>query len=249
MRVLLLGGTTEASELARHIAGLGWQATLSLAGRTREPAAQPIPMRVGGFGGAAGLAGYLREQRIGALVDATHPFAAVMTRSAAEAARETGTPSIAIVRPPWQAQAGDHWRMVPDMAAAAAALGVGSRRVLLTVGQQELEPFIGAPQHAYLVRSVERPAVLPTGASFVAARGPFAEAEERALLLLHRTEVIVTKNSGGTATQAKLAAARALGIEVVMVERPALPAGLEVVRTAAAALAWLLFHAGTSRRE
>lgn len=247
MNILILGGTTEASDLARQIAGLGWSATLSLAGRTREPARQPIPMRIGGFGGAPGLAAYLRENAIDALVDATHPFAAQITRNAAQAAQDTGTPTLAIVRPPWQPQPGDRWRPVPDMQAAAAALGAPPRRVLLTVGQKELAPFTAA--HHYVVRSVEPPPILPPGATFIAARGPFQEANERDLLLAHAIDVIVTKNSGGAATQPKLAAARALGIEIIMVDRPALPAGLQTVQTAAAALAWLTAHAGTLRRE
>lgn len=249
MKILILGGTAEASDLARRVSELGWDATLSLAGRTRAPAPQPIPVRIGGFGGASGLAAHLRQQRIAALVDATHPFAARITENALEAARQTGTPSIAIVRPPWRRQDGDRWHPVPDMAAAADALGAAPRRVLLTIGQQELAPFIRAPQHEYLIRSVEPPESLPQNAKFIAARGPFAEADERALLLDHAIEVIVTKNSGGAATEAKLTAARTLGIEVVMVDRPALPAGLEAVRTVPAALGWLMFHAGTFRLE
>lgn len=247
--ILILGGTTEASDLARLVANAGWQATMSLAGRTRTPAPQPIPVRIGGFGGPEGLAAYLHENRIAAVVDATHPFAAQMTRNAVEAARRTATPLVTIDRPEWQPQDGDRWRIVPDMRQAADAIGPAPRRVLLTVGQQELAPFIAAPNHSYLVRSVERPASLPEGAVFIGARGPYAAADERALLCAHRIEVIVTKNSGGTATWAKLGAARELGIDVVMVERPALPAGIATVATASAAFEWLRSHAGMLRGE
>ena len=242
MRVLILGGTTEASELARLLANdKRWQATLSLAGITSSPVAQPIPVRFGGFGGADGLAEYLRAQAIGALVDATHPFAAQMSRNAAEAARRTAVPLLAVVRPEWSPAPGDRWRVVPDMASAAAALGA-ARRVLLTVGQKDLAPFVAAPQYRYVVRSVERPAVLPAQAETIIARGPYAEADERRLLEERRIDILVTKNSGGSATRAKLDAARALGIGVVMVARPVLP---DVVRrtTAREALDWLDAHA------
>ncbi|MDT7950406.1 MAG: cobalt-precorrin-6A reductase [Acetobacteraceae bacterium] len=249
MNILLLGGTTEASALARTLAGQPWQATLSLAGRTREPVPQPIPCRVGGFGGVAGLAAYLRENRVDALVDATHPFAAQMIRHAAAAAAETGTPLLRIDRPAWTPREGAVWHRVATMQEAADALGLAPRRVLLTVGQKDLGPFTAAPQHAYVVRSIDPPAAPPPGALVLTARGPFLEADERALLQEHRIEVMVSKNAGGTATAAKLAAATDLGVPVVMVERPVLPAGLATVATAAEAFDWLARHAGTLRRE
>lgn len=241
MNVLILGGTTEASALARALASEpGIRATLSFAGRTRDPAPPPIPWRSGGFGGAAGLAAYLHSHAIAALVDATHPFAAGISRNAVAAATEAGVALLAVVRPAWDAGPGDRWVHVPDMPAAAAALGAVPRRVFLTVGQQELAPFAAAPWHSYLVRSVEAPApgLLPPGTRCIAARGPFAEADERRLLAEEGVEVLVTKNSGGTATAAKLAAARALGVPVVMVARPP-PSGAAAVPDAAGALAWL----------
>lgn len=239
--VLVLGGTTEASALARLLADQpSVSAVLSYAGRTRAPVAQPIPVRVGGFGGADGLAGHLRQARVDALVDATHPFAAQMSFNAAKAADMTGVPLLALRRDGWTAGAGDDWRMVPDMAAAVAALGLAPRRVFLTVGQKELAPFLAAPWHDYVIRSVDPPdaAALPPRAVQLLARGPFGLEDELRLLSDHRIEVIVTKNSGGTATVAKLVAARQLGLPVIMVERPPVPP-VQAVETAAAALDWI----------
>jgi precorrin-6A/cobalt-precorrin-6A reductase len=241
MRVLILGGTTEASALARALAGdARFTPVLSLAGRTRAPVAPPIPWRVGGFGGADGLATYLRTEGVGALIDATHPFAARIKRNAAQAAAQAGMPRIAVLRPAWQSQSGDCWTQVPDMAAAFAALGPVPRRVFLSIGRQELAAF-GAP-HAYLIRSVDFPSVLPSNATVITARGPFAEDAERALLTEHRVEILVTKNAGGAATSAKLAAARALRLPVVMVARPD-PPEPPVVPDVAGALAWLAHQA------
>jgi len=181
----------------------------------------------------------LRAQRTGALVDATHPFAARISANAAAASILSSVPLLAIRRPAWKPVVGDRWTLVPDMEAAAAALGDTPRRVLLTVGRQDLAPFRVTP-HRFVIRSVEPPdpALLPAGAVVIAARGPFAVADERRLLAAHGIEVLVTKNAGGDATVAKLAATRALRIEVVMVERPALPQA-ESVATAEAALRWL----------
>lgn len=249
MNLLILGGTTEASALARALADdPRFRATLSLAGRTRHPLPQPLPSRVGGFGGIEGLAAYLAEHRIEALVDATHPFAAQMTRHAAEAARRTGTPLLVVSRPAWEPSPGDRWIDAPDMTAAAAALGPHPRRVLLTIGQKDLAPFAAAPWHRYVIRSVEPPPpeCLPPRAEVIAARGPFAEADERRLLATRRIEVLVTKNSGGEATHPKLAAARALGLPVVVVARPAQPPGIETVATVAEALAWLARRHGAA---
>jgi precorrin-6A/cobalt-precorrin-6A reductase len=246
MKVLILGGTTEGSELARALALAGnarWEAVVSLAGRTRRPAPSPLPCRVGGFGGVEGLARYLREHRVEAVVDATHPFAEQMTRNTVEAARLVGVRLLRVSRPAWRKGAGDRWTEVASMAQAAVALGLMRRRVLLTVGQKELGPFIEAPWHDYLVRSVDPPALLPDGARLIVARGPFGEAEERALLGRERIEILVTKNSGGEATRAKLMVARALGVEVVMVARPAAVEGVAEVGTSAEALAWLERHA------
>ncbi|UFN47808.1 cobalt-precorrin-6A reductase [Roseomonas sp. OT10] len=242
MRLLILGGTTEASALARLLAGdARFAATLSLAGVTRHPLPQPVPVRVGGFGGVEGLARYLAEARIERLVDATHPFAARMSRHAVEAAAQAGIPLLRIERPAWWPERGDLWTEVPDMAAAAAVLGLMPRRVLLTVGQKELAPFAAAPWHRYTLRSVDPPdpASLPPGTEVLTATGPFTREGEEALLAARGIEVVVSKNSGGSAVAAKLEAARALGVTVVMVARPPLPPA-ETVPDAAAARRWLL---------
>ena len=255
LRVLILGGSAEASALARRLTGdERFAPVLSLAGRTKSPALPPIPHRIGGFGGVDGLAHWLREPGADLLVCATHPFAAQMRRHALEAARKTGTPLLVVERPAWSPAEGDRWIPVADMTAAANALGDTPGRVLLTVGQKDLSPFVRAAQHAYLIRSIDPPAPesLPAGAEVISARPPFYEADERRLLETYRVEVIVTKNSGGGHTAAKLAAARALDLPVVMVERPPAlgPTGLDAERAADAtgAMAWLeAYHEATSR--
>lgn len=205
-----------------------FEGTLSLAGITRSPKPSPLETRIGGFGGADGLARYLREHGIDALLDATHPFAATMSANAAAAAATASVPCLAVCRPAWEEQAGDRWVHVADMPAAAVALGAAPRTVFLTIGRKDLAPFRNATQHRYLIRSVDPPPEdLPVGATFIAARGPFAAVDEERLMRAHRIETIVTKNSGGSATVAKLTAARRLGLPVVMVERPR-PAGAPV---------------------
>lgn len=237
----MLGGTAEARALAAALAGrTDFSVTLSLAGRTSEPAAQPVPVRSGGFGGVEGLAAYLRDERIDIVIDATHPFAAAISAHAAEAARGSGVKLLALRRPPWQQIAGDNWLEVETVAAAARALGETPRRVFLALGRNELGPFEAAPQHFYLVRSVdpvEPPLAVPR-AHYITARGPFSEADDRALLKQHRIDVVVAKNSGGEATCGKIAACRALGLPVIMLKRPALPKA-ESVATVEEALAWL----------
>lgn len=239
-KVLLLGGTSEASALARALAGSpDVEATLSLAGRTREPSVQPIPTRIGGFGGADGLAGYLEREGIGALVDATHPFAAQMSANAVAAAAAVGIPLLRVERPPWVPVDGDRWIEVASIQEAGAALGESPRRVFLTVGRLDLAPFAARPEHHYLVRAIDLPdpALLP-GAKWLAGRGPFTFDDEIALLRGAGIDILVTKNSGAAATSAKLTAARALGLPVVMVRRPQLPP-TETVATVDAALDWI----------
>jgi len=248
MHVLVLGGTTEASALAAHLAGRrDLSATLSLAGRTSFPKPAPVPTRIGGFGGVEGLGRWLTEHRVGAVVDATHPFAAVISRNAAAACAQRGVPLLALRRPPWQAQAGDRWIDVPTMPDAVAALGPAPRRVFLTVGRLELPAFAAAPQHAYMVRTIE-----PIGDALPALdvvtiqdRGPFGETDERRLMQEHGIEVVVTKNAGGAATYGKIAAARALGLPVVMVARPPKPDVL-TVESIDAGLAWIEAHGRAS---
>lgn len=198
---------------------------LSLAGRTQSPAEQGVPTRSGGFGGACGLARHLTEHGFDLLIDATHPYAARISANAAEAARLAGVPILALRRPGWEKLAGDRWRLVDDAAGAVRALGAAPRRVFLSLGRQEAGTFAAAPQHHYLIRSVdpvEPPLAVPQ-ADYILARGPFRGDAERALLRAHRIEAVVSKDSGGEATYGKIAAARALGIEVVMIRRPALP--------------------------
>lgn len=207
----------------------------------------PVPVRLGGFGGAEGLAAHLREAGTGVLIDATHPYAATMSRHAAEAAALVGAPFLALRRAPWPRSPGDNWTEVADAREAVAALGASPRRAFLALGRQELAPFAAAPQHDYLIRSVdpvEPPLAVPQ-ARYILARGPFDEAAEHAMLQDARIDAIICKNSGGSATYGKIAAARALGIRVVMLRRPELPEAPEVA-TAKEALAWL-DHAGALR--
>jgi precorrin-6A/cobalt-precorrin-6A reductase len=245
-RILVLGGTAEARRLAEALAGrLGLSVTLSLAGRTAEPLDQPVPVRRGGFGGAEGLADYLRAKHVDLLIDATHPYADVISVNAARAAGLSGVKLLAIRRPPWRRVDGDTWIEVSTIAEAARTLGEAPRRVFLTLGRTELQPFAACPQHFYLIRSVD-PVVPPLAvphARYVTARGPFNETDDRTLLEQQRVEIVVAKNSGGDATYGKIAAARALGLPVVMVTRPALPS-VPSVATMEEALAWL-DHAGT----
>ncbi|WP_434723272.1 cobalt-precorrin-6A reductase [Mesorhizobium sp. RIZ17] len=225
-RILILGGTTEARQLAGKLARReDLSVTLSLAGRTESPVAQGVPVRVGGFGGVEGLAAHLRQEHIDLLIDATHPYAARISANAAEAAREAGVPILALRRPGWEPVAGDRWTLVDNVTEAASALGTAPRRVFLAIGRQEACAFEAAPQHRYLIRSVDpvEPKLAVPDALYLLARGPFPEADERALLEKYGIDAVVAKNSGGEATYGKIAAARALGIEVVMVRRPALP--------------------------
>jgi precorrin-6A/cobalt-precorrin-6A reductase len=239
--ILILGGTSEARQLAGRLADRrDLKVTLSLAGRTAHPAAQPVPVRVGGFGGADGLAAYLVDQHIDVLVDATHPYAATMAAHAAEAAARIKVPIVALRRKAWAAIAGDNWTVVDDIGGAVAALGASPRRVFLAIGRKEVGAFAAAPQHDYLIRSVDpvEPPLHVPHAAYIVARGPFSEADESALLKQHRIEVVVAKNSGGKATKGKIAAARALGIKVVMLRRPALP-DVPAADTVQDAIAWL----------
>ncbi len=221
----------------------GLEVTLSLAGRTAQPLPQPVPVRTGGFGGVEGLAGHLRRERIEVLIDATHPFADRISANAAAAAAMTGVSLVALRRAPWTRQPGDRWIEVADTEAAVAALGVRPRRVFLAIGRQEAASFEAAPWHTYLVRSVDPidPPLAVPQADYLLARGPFGEAEEQTLLRTHRIDAIVAKNSGGDATYGKIAAARSLGIEVVMIARPeAEGAAVATVEEAAEAVAQAL---------
>ncbi|RZJ60741.1 MAG: cobalt-precorrin-6A reductase [Acidovorax sp.] len=227
-QVLLLGGTTGASQLAQALHQAGVPAVFSYAGVTQAPLAQPLPVRVGGFGGVPGLVQYLVDHGITHVVDATHPFAAQMSRQACEACAMAGVPLLALERAPWQPGPGDRWIDVPDMAAAALALPETPARVFLAVGRKQLPAFAGVAQHHYLLRLVDAPAPgsLPwpdASVDLEIGRGPFSADHDLALLQAHRVQWLVAKNAGGEATRGKLDAARALGLPVVMVQRPALP--------------------------
>lgn len=239
VRVLLLAGTTEAAALARHLDGRdGVELTASFAGRTSAPRQIASRQRVGGFGGAGGMASYLAHERIDAVIDATHPFAAHMRWNAADACDRAGIPRVRVERPPWTATAADRWTHVAHLADAPAAIG-GASRVFLTTGRQDLAPFAGMADVWFLVRSIEAPDPMPlANAEVILDRGPFSVEGERSLLADHRIEVLVTKNSGGEAAAAKLTAAAELGVEVVMVDRPASPPGPQV-STVDGAVAWL----------
>jgi precorrin-6A/cobalt-precorrin-6A reductase len=244
LRLLILGGTAEASALIAAIAGRAYiEAILSLAGRTQRPAPSPVPTRIGGFGGVAGLRAYLEAAHIDALVDATHPFAAQMSRHAAEACAAAKLPLLIFTRPPWERVDGDRWIEVATMAQAAQALGPVPRNVFLTQGRQQLGAFAEAPHHRYLVRAIEPPDgidALPHH-RLILARGPFRLADEEALMRSENIQCVVSKNSGGAATYAKIEAARNLSLPIVMVQRPAKPQVEETTRLETA-LAWIEAH-------
>lgn len=221
----MLGGTTEASALAQLFAACGIVATLSYAGRTEAPRAQPVPIRIGGFGGVEGLVHYLRTRRVTHLVDATHPFAATMSVSAVEAAKLAGISHIALTRPGWEPVVGDRWTHVPSIANAAAALAKPTLRVMLALGRMHVEAFACQPQHHYLLRFVDRPVqppILPRH-TLVVDRGPFTAEGDEQLMRDHGVELVVCKNAGGRGAEAKLIAARRLGLPVLMIQRPMLP--------------------------
>jgi precorrin-6A/cobalt-precorrin-6A reductase len=241
MRVLILGGTTEASELARLLAAdRRFETTVSLAGRTSNPRVQPVRTRIGGFGGPDGLAAWLAQETIEATIDATHPYADQISSNAVAACGRLAIPLATLLRPAWRPEPGDQWLTVANAEAAAEALGPEPRRVFLSVGRLELGAFASRPHHHYLARTVDPPEgiVLPRDISLISDRGPFDEPAETALLVNEKIDVLVSKNSGGTATYPKIAAARKLGITVVMIARPHKLHG-HIVNTAEAAAKWL----------
>lgn len=223
MRVLILGGTTEASDLAQRLAAdHRFETTLSLAGRTSNPRTQPVRMRIGGFGGADGLAAWLEQQAVDAVIDATHPYADQISSNAVTACERLATPLATIIRPAWLPELGDNWLSVASAEAAADALGPEPRRVFLSLGRLELGAFAANSQHHYVARTIEAPdgVVLPHDIRMIFDRGPFDEEAETTLLTREKIDVLVSKNSGGAATYPKIIATRRLGIPVVMIARP-----------------------------
>ena len=243
MHILILGGTTEARRLAEVLHQVpGLRLTSSLAGRVASPRLPPGEVRVGGFGGVEGLAGWLREHRADALIDATHPFAGTISFHAAEAAAMAHVPLLALRRPGWVPGEGDDWHDVGSLEEAARVLPMLGHRVFLTTGRMGLATFAEPAGGAlwFLVRSVEPPeGPCPPRMETLLDRGPFTLDGERELLRRHRIDVVVTKDSGGEATAPKLAAAREAGLPVVVVRRPAAPEGVPVVRDPEAAAEWI----------
>lgn len=238
MKVLLLGGTGEARELAKLLVSSGVGVVSSLAGRTTGARIPAGEVRIGGFGGPDGLARWLEDHPVDAVVDATHPFASTMTANAVAATSDTGVPLLVLRRPGWTASPGDAWHWVDSAETAAALLpGLGSR-VFLTIGRQGLDAFATTGLWT-LARCVDPPEPRPTWCTLLLDRGPFAVAAEQGLLQSHRIEVLVTKDSGGPATSAKLDATRRLGIPVVIIRRPPLPAGVEMVDSVERAAQWV----------
>jgi precorrin-6A/cobalt-precorrin-6A reductase len=243
--VLILGGTSEARALAGDLAGRpGLRVVSSLAGRVSRPALPDGEVRVGGFGGAAGLAGWLRAEGVAAVVDATHPFAETISAHAVDACARAGLPLLRLARPGWLPRDGDDWRDAGSLEQAAAMLpGLGSR-VFLTTGRQGLAAFAGLDRLWFLIRCVDPPAgPMPAHREVLLARGPYERTAERALMRRFGVDVLVTKDSGGELTAGKLDAARDLGLPVVMIRRPApapAAAAPQSVPAVPDAVAWLL---------
>ena len=228
-RALILGGTADANLLAKAMARAALDAIYSYGGRTRTPASQPLPTRIGGFGGATGLADYIRREKITDVVDATHPFAAEISRNAVAACTATETRLIALERAPWSRVSGDNWIEVADIASAVAALPETGARVLLAIGRQHITPFGARPQHAYTLRFVDPPEdALRFDADVIVSRGPFTLDGELQMMRARGIEWIVARNSGGDGAHAKIEAARVLGLPVIMLSRPRLPDRLRV---------------------
>lgn len=244
MHVLILGGTTEGRRLAETLDADGVRVTSSLAGRVASPKPLPGEVRVGGFGGADGLARWVREHQVDAVIDATHPFAGTISFNAARAAATSHVPLLALRRPGWTPVEGDDWHPVASLEEAARTVGRLGRRVFLTTGRMGLAAFADVPGVWFLVRSVDPPEPpYPERMEVLLDRGPFTPAGEREVLRTYGIDVLVTKDSGGAATAPKLAAAREAGVPVVIVRRPPVPDGVPVAATVGEAAAWVAARA------
>jgi precorrin-6A/cobalt-precorrin-6A reductase len=240
MRALILGGTSDANQLADAIARAGIDAIYSYAGRTQSPVAQSLPIRTGGFGGVAGLSEFIAREGITHVIDATHPFAAEMSRHAVEACAALNIPLIALERAPWTRSTGDRWIEVENIETAVDALPEARAGVFLAIGRQHLAPFAAKPQHAYTLRFVDPPeGALPLPETeVIVSRGPFTVEGDLDLMRSRNIAWVVARNSGGAGARAKIDAARELGLPVVMIARPVLPERRRVERVEDV-LAWL----------
>ncbi|PSM45415.1 cobalt-precorrin-6A reductase [Streptomyces dioscori] len=246
MHVLILGGTTEARQLAGLLHGTpGLEVTSSLAGRVAGPRLPPGEVRVGGFGGAEGLTVWLREHAVDVLIDATHPFAGTISFNAASAAATAHVPLLALRRPGWAPVEGDSWQEADSLEEAARLLPGLGRRVFLTTGRMGLATFAHLDDLWFLVRSVDAPEPpYPARMEVLLDRGPFTLDAERDLLRHHHIDVLVTKDSGGTATAPKLTAAREAGVPVIVVRRPQTPEGVPVATAPESAAHWVTQRMG-----
>jgi len=246
VRILILGGTGEARELAADLVAAGTVVLSSLAGRVRQPRLPDGPVRVGGFGGAAALAAFLAEEGITHVIDATHPFAEGISANAARAAEQADVPRLVLRRPAWEPD--PSWETAADVPAAAAAVrNWPGEAVFLTTGRPDLGAFAADDRHRFLVRTVDPPdGRAPPRMTLILDRGPYTVDGESALMREHRIGLLVTKNSGGTMTAAKLQAARDLGVQVIMVQRPPPPPGSAVVATVPEALQWISRDSGAA---
>ena len=242
-KVLILGGTGKARELVRQAIPM-FDSTAefisSQAGVTQDPIAIPGRMVTGGFGGITGLAEFMDHEQIQILIDATHPFAAQMSMNAVAACAQTNAKLLALTRPKWVAQTGDQWRHVADINSAVAVLSGTVQNVMLAIGRMHLDAFAPCPQHQYLLRVVDAPSgeVPLPNRSIIVDQGPFSVENDIALMRDHKIELVVAKNAGGSGARAKIDAARALNIPIIMIDRPYIPARPEV-GTAQEVLDWL----------
>lgn len=230
----------EATALCKAVHAASLKGTVSFAGRVERPVRQPIPQRMGGFGGVSGLMHYLRAEAVTHVIDATHPFAAQMSNNAVAAAAEAGVPLVALTRAPWTPVEGDQWTRVPDIPAAVHALERPACNVLLAVGRMHLADFAPNPQHRYVLRLVDPPAAPPPFPrhDVIVSRGPFRAEDDMRLMQDHDISLVVSKNAGGTGAYAKIAAARALGLPVIMIDRPKIAPRPEV-QSVAEVMEWI----------